>query len=144
MAFLNYTGATQVSVALLTNIKTMLTELYTLVAVDLAYLAVAKTANYTVLTTDLTGLVCFTNTGTAADIILTLPAGVADYTCDVLVTVNKYIRLNTNGTEKFRYLGTQSAAGGYLRSDVIGTKFRLKFTTEWVITQLTGILKYDE
>ena len=94
---------------------------------------------------DLAGSITHTNTGAAAEVNFTLPAGVEGYTAAFAVTAAQYLRVTADGTETFRYLGSTSAAGGYIRSNVAGTGWTLKFLSgEWVISGLTGMLQYDE
>jgi len=122
----------------------------------------AKTANYAVTAADLRNVLVvenndgsneslsiitdrsFTNAGATIDIVYTLPAGTEGDKLRVRVLANYYLRLNADGTETFRYLAQQSAAGGYIRSNVIGTSFTIEFLgSEWLITSLEGILNYD-
>ena len=100
---------------------------------------------YTVTAADLTGLIVFTNTGAGAQVIFQLPAGADGYVFKGLVTATQYMQFLCNGTEKIRYLATQSAAGGYVRSNVIGNSIQAVWSgTEWVITEISGTWKYDE
>ena len=104
-----------------------------------------KTGDYGVVAGELTGFVTFVNTGAGAEVNFTLPAGASGYQVDFTVTTAQYLRVTADGTETFRYLGSTSAAGGYIRSNVVGTIWTIRFTGgEWVIGPLTGTLLYDE
>lgn len=109
------------------------------------HVLVAKTANYNVLASDLNGLKTFTNNGAAGEINFSLPAGSANYKTTFIVVDAQYLKVTANGTEKFRYGGTQGAAGGYIRENTVGTVWTITWSgDDWVIAPLTGTLKYDE
>ncbi len=100
---------------------------------------------YTVLAADLTGLIVFTNTGASGQTIFQLPAGADGYKFRGIVTTAQYMQFLCNGSEKIRYLETQTAAGGYVRSNVIGNVIEGEWSgTEWVITGIGGAWSYDE
>ena len=105
-----------------------------------------QTTDYNVTASDLqSGAICIDNNGAAGAVNLTLPAGVVNYKLSCYVATNQYLRCTADGTEKFRYAGQQSAAGGYIRTDVVGTFWTIQFLVdEWVISLLTNNLKYDE
>ncbi len=99
---------------------------------------------YTVTTANLTGLIVFTNTGASGETIFQLPAGADGYKSRGIVTAAQYMQFLCNGSEKIRYLGTQTAAGGYVRSNVIGNMIEVEWSgTEWVVTGLGGPWTYD-
>jgi len=105
----------------------------------------AWTSDDTLSATEMAGNVVATNTGAGAAVNLTLPAGSADKGIRVIVTVAQYLRITADGTDKFRYGATEGAAGGYIRSNVIGTSFLLVWTgSNWNIMDLVGTLNYDE
>ena len=105
----------------------------------------AKTADYPVVAGNLRGNVVFTNTGAAGVVNLTLPAGAAGMSFDGVVTAAQYLRFTANGSERFRFLNTQSAAGGYVRSNVIGNSIHGEWTgTEWLIRGIAGTWFFDE
>ena len=142
-------GTDTVKAALTTKVNGDILELFN----DIAALTVgaaahqlsAKTADYTVLATELTGVYTFTNKGAAGAVEFTLPAGAANYKVAFYVAAAQYLKVTANGSEKFRYQGTQGAAGGYVRSNVVGTYFVLTWSgDDWVIHCLEGELKYDE
>jgi len=104
----------------------------------------AKTSAYPVTATDLIGNKTFTNTAAVAEVNFTLPAGAAGR-LSFIVTAAQYLKITANGTEKFRYYDAQSAAGGYIRSNVVGTSFNIEWSgTEWIVSNLVGFLLYDE
>lgn len=81
----------------------------------------------------------------AGETTITLPAGAAGYRVRGMVTVAQYLKFLTNGTETIRFLATQGAAGGYVRSNVVGNTIEMEWSgTEWVITGLGGAWSYDE
>jgi len=104
-----------------------------------------KTGDATLTATELAGNVIITNTGAGGAVELTLQAGTADYSVRGIVTVAQYLRFTAAGSDKFRYYNVEGAAGGYIRSNVIGTSFLLVWSGgNWVITDLVGFLLYDE
>ena len=81
----------------------------------------------------------------AGETIITLPAGAVTYRVRGIVTVAQYLQFLTNGSETIRFLATQGAAGGYVRSNVVGNTIEMVWSgTEWVITGLGGAWSYDE
>lgn len=109
------------------------------------HLLSAKTADATLSATELGGNYTFTNTGAGGAVNLTLPAGVAGYKATFIVTVAQYFKVTAAGAEKVRYYDTQGAAGGYVRSNIIGTRWTLTWTgNDWSIGDLVGVLNYDE
>jgi hypothetical protein len=123
---------------------------------------VAKTSGYVVTASDLRSIqltknnaggdesltllsnVSLTNTGASAEVECTLPAGVEGYSKPFRVTEEQYLKVTADGTETFRYGNQQSAAGGYIRSNVVGTCWTIEFLNgEWLITALEGQLNYD-
>ena len=93
---------------------------------------------------DLTGFFTFTNTGATGETVFNLPAGMDGMKLNVIVTAAQYMKFVANGTEVFRYRSSTSAAGGYIRSNVVGTCFSIEWDgTQWLITNLIGTLKND-
>lgn len=85
-----------------------------------------------------------TNTGAGADIALTLPALVVGQRYSFAVTVAHYIRINNFDNSTTINLGTTaSAAGGFVRSNVLGamleiiavssTKWFARVTGDWTV-----------
>lgn len=124
---------------------------------------VAKTSGYVITASDLRSMeftknnsggneslsllsnVSLTNTGATAEVECTLPAGVEGYSKPFRVTEEQYLKVTADGSEKFRFGSQQSAGGGYIRSNVIGTCWAIEFlNSEWLITSLMGNLLYDE
>ena len=109
------------------------------------HVVTAKSSNYSVLAADLKGNTLFTNTGASGEITLALPAGAANYSFGAYVTTAQYLKITANGTEKFRYLATQGAAGGYIRINVVGRYVWCVWSgTEWVIINIQGAWNLDE
>ena len=99
---------------------------------------------YSAAAADLDGQAVFTNTGATGQTIIQLPAGADGYKFRGVVTAAQYLQIKANGTETIRFLGTQTAAGGYIRSNVIGNIVDGVWTgTEWVITGIGGAWTYD-
>lgn len=89
--------------------------------------------------------VTIANTGASGALDLQLPAGVANYSLSCYIDSEQYLKCTADGTETFRYGANASAAGGYIRSNTIGTFWKIEWLGgEWVITALTNDLKYDE
>jgi len=106
---------------------------------------IAKTSSGSVSAAELAGNYILTNTGAGDAIALTLPAGVAGYSVEVIVTVAQYLRLTANGTEKFRYGTSEGAAGGYIRDNVIGTHFKITWSgANWDVQLIAGSVSYDQ
>jgi len=87
-----------------------------------------------------------TNIGATGQVIFTLPVGVVGYCREFLIKENEYLQAKAQAGETISYGGTSSASGGYVRSDVVGTAFKLKCTalTEWDISELEGNVDYDK
>lgn len=113
-----------------------------------AFLRLNKTqANspYTVTAANVAGHTTFTNTGASGQIIFNLPAGADGEHFSAVVTAAQYLQLKANGTEVLSYLGTDTAAGGYIRANVIGYAVAGEWNgTKWVITNMAGTWQYDE
>src|SRR5574343_571715 len=94
---------------------------------------------YTVTVADLNGFTIFTNTGATGETIFQRPAGADGYKFRGVVTAAQYMQFLCDGTETIRYLVTQTAAGGYVRSATIGNVIEADWSgTEWVITGIGG------
>lgn len=96
----------------------------------------------TVAAADLNGNTTFTNTGATSVVVFTLPAGTAGDKISFLVTDTDGIRIDpTDGTEHFRFSGSEAAGGKYIAGTTIGESITLVYSNsgnEWVITDLTG------
>jgi len=99
----------------------------------------------TLVAADLAGNKIHTNTGASGLVTLTLPAGSDGWKAIFIVTVAQNLKVLADGTETFRHGATQSAAGGYVQSNVVGSSFDATWSgTEWVITELEGgALSFD-
>lgn len=98
----------------------------------------SKTANYTVLTTEVGA--SFDNIGTAGTVTNSLPAATAGlhYSLDVEVAQN--LAFKANGTDTIRNAATVSAAGGLVFSSTIGGTVHITChgAGKWVVDQLIG------
>jgi hypothetical protein len=104
-----------------------------------------KTADATLSATELAGNVLVTNTGASGAINLTQQAGTANYSITFEVTAAQYLKVTMAGSNKAQYYNTTGAAGGYVRSNVIGTRWTMTWNgVNWVISNLIGTLSYDE
>jgi hypothetical protein len=104
---------------------------------------VAKTSNYSLVAADMSRKI-FANIGAGGNIELSLPAGVNDYETWFYVAAAHYLRVNAQGTDVFRYGSGVSSAAGFVRSNVVGTLWRVIFIGgSYVVTNLNGLLKYD-
>jgi hypothetical protein len=105
---------------------------------------VAKTADYTVLTTDLLGGTVLTNSGATGEVIMSLPAGAAGYEFEFEVVAAQYLRIKADGTETISFDGSTTAAGGYIRTNVPTRRCRGKWNgTKYVITEIVGYWRTD-
>lgn len=103
------------------------------------------TSDRAITAAELVGDLTITNTGAGAAIALTLPAGASGYSCEFEVTAAQYLKVTAAGTETFGFYSSVGAAGGYIRSNVIGTRWRITWSGgRWTIHDLTGTLNYDE
>lgn len=107
---------------------------------------IAKTADYSITAADCRGYITFTNKDATGAVNFPLPAVSADYRLRFYVAANQYLKVTANGTETIRRGGEQTVAGGYIRSNAIGTYFELSGApgTEWVLPHLDGELSVDE
>jgi len=106
---------------------------------------IAKTVSTGIAAAELLGNTVITNTGAVAAINLTLPAGADNSAVEFEVTVAQYLKITANGTDKFRYYGEEGAAGGYVRSNEVGTRWKITWSgANWSIHDLVGVLSYDE
>jgi hypothetical protein len=94
---------------------------------------------YAVVAADLDGMATFTNTGATGETVFNLPVGADGYKFSAEVTAAQYLKLVANGTEKIRFLGTQSGVGGYVKCNIIGNVISGEWSgTEWIITGIGG------
>ena len=105
----------------------------------------SKTSDYTVGSSDCDGTKTFGNDGAGGEVNWSLPAGSSGYAIHFYVVDAQYLKVTANGTEKIRFEATQSAAGGYIRSNTVGNSVTLKWSgDDWVITSIEGEWNYDE
>jgi len=85
------------------------------------------------------------NDGAVGEETTTLPAGITGLKGHFVVTDAQYLKIVAVNGEKFRYLATQGAANGYIRSNTVGDTVTIVFSADdWVITDITGTWLYDE
>jgi hypothetical protein len=106
---------------------------------------IAKTGNGTLSAAECANGNLITNTGAGSDIALALPAGAIGYELDLEVTAAYYLKLTANGTETFKFYSLVSAAGGYVRSNIVGTRWKLTWNGAlWAVHDINGFVSYDE
>lgn len=105
----------------------------------------AKTGNYALTTADLYGNTTFTNDGATGEINFTWPALSAGQKAKFIVVDANYLKITAPAGKKFRYLDTQGAAAGYIRSNVVGNWVICEATEDdIVIGPIGGVWNYDE
>ncbi len=102
-----------------------------------------KTSDYTAVAIK-SGML-YTNTGATGEVIVTLPSAVAGLCQDFSVEAAQYLRVKAAAGDIISYLGDNSAAAGYWRSNVEGAQLRVECrnTTEWRITYMLGAWTKD-
>ena len=106
---------------------------------SIGYTVTAKTADYTVKATECKNNVCFANTGTTGVVTFTLPAGVAGYRVQFLVTDTDGIRIDPPAGVSMRLLGTTTTAAKYIQSSETGTFIDFVFDgTYWTVVNIVG------
>jgi hypothetical protein len=100
----------------------------------------AKTANYTVLTTD--SATVFTNEGAAGAVTFALPAATVGLNYRFQVMAAQELRIDPNGTETIALpsTGAQSAAGAYIVADALGEWVNIVCVKagQWVVQGYNG------
>ena len=137
-------GENQTLTGLSTEMKEFLDSLLALGLGGLTFTLATKTANYTLVASDLSGNTLITNEGATGDIIITLPALTSGNKVAFLVAAPYYLKVTAHGTEKFSYGGTDGAAGGYVRSNTDGVSWSISAIDKWYLGPIVGPLKYDE
>lgn len=135
-------GTTGLSGFTATSIVGALNELET-EKLDKTLSVEAFTANDT-LTAAESGKMC-TNEGAAGAIELTLPTAAAGITYTFYVQAAQYLRINASAGDTIRNAGTESAAAGYFRANVVGNLIRITAVnaTEWVTESIVGTWSVD-
>ncbi len=113
----------------------------------------ADTPDYTFSTANITvihgqyvnNIMTFTNTAAGGAMEFVLPVAYLGAKVKAIVNAAQYLKITAGGTNTIRFLATQTAAGGYIRSNVVGNVVELEATgtTEWVITGIGGAWTYD-
>ncbi len=85
------------------------------------------------------------NDGAVGEETTTLPPGQLGFSANFIVTDAQYLKIVATNAEKIRYLATQGAANGYIRSNVVGNTVTLTWSADdWVVTRIGGLWLYDE
>lgn len=102
-----------------------------------------KTANYSILSGD--NGTRFNNIGAGGAVILSLPAAAAGLQFAAGVFAAQYFQLLAAGSDVIKYGGTDSAGGGYVRSNQSGAFIQLEAhgTGNWIISAASGSWSVD-
>jgi len=121
-------------------------ETLTVASTNEPFTTSAKTADYQILASDLNGVKTFTNTAAIAAVNLILIEAIVGYKFSWLVDAAQYLKCTAFGTNTISYGRNSSAAGGYVRSNNVGTFVTMECLVagKWTITKLTDILNYDQ
>lgn len=93
----------------------------------------------------LDGTTVLTNSGATGEVIFNLPAGADGMVFHAEVAAAQYLRVKAIGSEVISYAGTDTAAGGYIRSSTIGAVISGRHNgSKWVVTSIAGPWKYDQ
>lgn len=113
----------------------------------------ADTPDYTFSTANITTIYgpfvnnigTFTNTAAGGAMEYVLPVAYVGAKVRALVTAAQYLKLTAAASTTISFLGTASAAAGYVQSNVTGNFIELEATstTTWVITGIGGAWTYD-
>ena len=129
-----------------TNFIDVYAQVDAIVAGNVSFSKITKTqadSPYTVTSANLAGPFCINNTGATGELVCNLPAGVATNRIAFYVAAAQNLKVVANGTETIRFLGEQSAGGGYAQSNTVGTFWILEWNnSEWIITGLIGALEH--
>ena len=124
------------------NIRWTQDDIYGL---NFASVAVAKTANYTLVSSDLDGTKVFSNLGAENTVSLTLSPGFGNASVTIIVAAAHTLELIADGTETIRFNQGSTVAGGKVSSDSPGTTWEVMWSgSEWVIVALSGVLDVDD
>jgi hypothetical protein len=88
----------------------------------------------------------FTNTAAGGAMEYVLPVAYVGAKVKAIVTAAQYLRLTAAASTTISFLGTASAAAGYVRANTVGYFIELEATstTTWVVTNMGGAWTYDE
>ena len=91
----------------------------------------------TMIASDCTGFIMFTNTDATSEIVMLLPPGADGYRINILVTSDTGFTCTAYGTETIRYLNSVSISGGSIMSTGIGDQLQLDWSgTQWIANVL--------
>lgn len=91
------------------------------------------------------GVLSINNDDATGEETTSLPEGADGMKFRARVTTDgQYLKIQASGTDTFRYLTQQSAAGGFIRSNKLGNYVEGEWHGEWFITNIGTIWNYDE
>jgi len=108
------------------------------------------TTNGTLTTTQLGGNYYINNTGASTAITMTLQqcgtGNAYSYAAEFGVTAAQYLWLTAYTGDAFRYNNTTGATTGYIRSNTLGTRWKITCNGNgyWDVHDLLGVLNYDQ
>jgi hypothetical protein len=87
----------------------------------------------------------YNNIGAGGTVIGSLPAAAASLQFGGAVLTAQYLRFTADGTDTINFGGTISAAGGYIRSNVVGSSITIEAhgTGGWIISAAQGSWSVD-
>jgi len=102
-----------------------------------------KTSNYSILSGD--NGTRYNNIGAGGTVILSLPAAAAGLQFAGAVFAAQYLRFTADGSDVIKYGGTDSAGGGYIRSNQSGAFLQLEAhgTGAWIVSSDSGSWSVD-
>lgn len=107
-------------------------------------LIVAVTGDITITAGDMNGHKTYANIDAVGAVNITLPAGENGYCAHFYVAAAQYLKVTAVGTDRFRYVAEQGAVAGYIRSNTVGTYWKITFINgNYVIVPLAGVITYD-
>ncbi len=104
---------------------------------------ITKTTNYSILSGD--NGKRFNNIGAGGAVALALLPAVANFQTAGGVLAAQYLRFTADGTDVIHYGGTDSAPGGYIRSNQVGAFLQIEAhgTGEWIVSADSGSWSVD-
>lgn len=105
----------------------------------------AKTGDHTLTAAEMNGANLFTNTGASGEVNFSLPAIASGLACEFYVTASQYLKVTADTGENFRIGTILGDNSGYIRSNILGTHFRIRANgVDWAVDLIQGTLNYDE
>jgi hypothetical protein len=104
-----------------------------------------KVTSATLSATDVSGLNTLTNYGSSGEVVLTWLTLANGQEAEFYVEAAQYLQIKAPAGKKIRIGTIQTAAAGYIRSNVVGNWVRVKaIRSELIVTAHGGTWKYDE